>query len=239
MTGTFTENIKRMMGWCPQKDFEFAHLTTINKMNVNAIYSQNKMPGYDRVKILVDSSREAGIISIILPASITAFLLLILNINYSVIDIIAISIFYFAFIILLLQNNTTVELTPDSIIIHRPLLKSIIIPKETIVTIKVAKNPAYKLRWILIPVALVGLLFLIRKNAISAYLNAASSAPLMVKFITAYSIPLTTVFFAVIFYNYLVRSYNPAFLKITTKNREVTFYTNNPQELESKLEGVQ
>jgi len=239
MTISVIEKIRRMMGRCPQKEFEFTHLDTINKTNMNAIYSQNKVPEYDRVKILVDISLDAGIISILLPGSIIAFLLLIININYSVIDIIAISIFYFTFIILLLQNNTTVELTPERIIIHRPLLKSITIPKESIITINIAKNSAYKLRWILYPVALAGLLFLIRKNALSAYLNDANSAPLIVKFITLYSIPLTTVLFAVIFYNYLIRSYNNAFLKITTKNREFTFYTNDPQELVKKLGVVQ
>lgn len=235
MTINVIENIRRMMGWCPQKEFELPHLGTIKKTNVNAVYSQNKMPEYDREKIHIDSSRDAGIISILLPGSITAFLLLIININYSVMDLIAISIFYFTFIILLLQNNTTMELTPERIIIHRPLLKSIIIPKESIITINIAKNSAYKIRWILYPVGLAGLLFLIRKNAISAYLNAASSDPLIVKFITIYSIPLTTVLFAVIFYNYLIRSYNPAFLKITTKDREFTFYTKDPQELVKKL----
>jgi hypothetical protein len=239
MTINVIENIRRMMGWCPQKEFEFPNLGTINKTNVNAVYSQNKMPEHDREKINIDSSHDAAIISILLPGSITAFILLIININYSVIDIIAISIFYFTFIILLLQNNTTMELTPERIIIHRPLLKSIIIPKESIITINIAKNSAYKIRWILYPVGLAGLLFLIRKNVISAYLNAASSAPLIVKFITIYSIPLTTVLFAVIFYNYLIRSYNPAFLKITTKNHEFTFYTNDPQKLANKLGVVQ
>jgi hypothetical protein len=130
-------------------------------------------------------------------------------------------------------------ITPERIIIHRPLLKSIIIPKESIVTIKIAKNSDYKFRWILYPVALVGLLFLIRKTGISAYMNAASSAPLIVKFITLYSIPLTTVLFAVIFYNYLIRSYNPTFLKIMTKNREFIFYTNDPHELVNELGVVQ
>lgn len=72
MMGNFTENIKRMMGWCPQKDFDFTHLDNMNKTNMNAIYSQNKVPEYDRgrVKILVDSSRDAGIISILMPATI-------------------------------------------------------------------------------------------------------------------------------------------------------------------------
>ncbi|NJD53285.1 MAG: DUF1673 family protein [Candidatus Methanoperedens sp.] len=206
---------------------------------MNAIYSQNKVPEHDRIKILVDSSRDAGIISIILPASIIAFLLLLVNINYNAIDIIAISIFYFAFLILLLQNKTTVELTPHNIIIHRPLLKSVLIQKESIVSINVIKNPGYRFRWILYSFALVGLLFSIEKNITSLYHNAASSAPVIVKFITAYSIPMTTVLVAVIFYNYMVRSYHPAVLKIMTKNREITFYTNNPQELESKLEVVQ
>lgn len=226
------------MGWCPQKNFEFTHPGNINKTNMNTIYSQNKVPEHDRVKILVDSSRDAGITGILLPASIIAFLLLLVNINYYAIDIIAISIFYFAFLILFLQNKTTVELTPRSIIINRPLLKSILIQKESIVSINIEKNPGYRFRWILYSIVLVGLLFSIGKNITSLYHNAASSAPVIVKFITAYSIPMTTVLVAVIFYNYLVRSYNPAVLKIKTKNREITFYTNDPKELESKLKVV-
>jgi hypothetical protein len=65
MTMNLMETVRKMMGWCPQKEFEYPHLETINKTKVNAIYLQNKMPEQDRKKILVDSSRDAGIISIL------------------------------------------------------------------------------------------------------------------------------------------------------------------------------
>lgn len=68
--------------------------------------------GNQRIKLLVDSSRDAGITSILFPASIAVLILLFINKNYSVIDIFAISVFYLAFAILLLQNRTTVEVTP-------------------------------------------------------------------------------------------------------------------------------
>ncbi len=230
------EHIKRLMGWCQKNELEFAHSNTINpRMSMNTAHAKYEASGRQRIKILVDSSRDTGITKILVPASIAAFLLLLININYSIIDIIAISIFYFAFVLLFLQNNTTVELTPDSIIIHRPVLRPVEIQKKSIEKMEITKNSAYKLRWILYPVSFVALLILIRKNVISAYLNFASSAPLIVKFITAYSIPLTTVLFAVIFYHYLVRSHNPAILKFVMKDREVTFYTNDPQELINKL----
>jgi len=88
-------------------------------------------------------------------------------------------------------------------------------------------------------VSFTALLILIGKNVISANHNFASSAPLIVKFIVAYSIPMTTLFFAVIFYHYFIRSHNPTTLKFVMKNREVTFYTNNPQDLMNKLGVVQ
>lgn len=236
----FIENIRKMMGWCPKNDFEFAYSNTINPiMRMNAVHAKYEASERKRIKILVDSSRDAGITRILVPASIAAFLLLLININYSIIDIIAISIFYFAFVLLFLQNNTTVELTPGCIIIHRPLLKPIEIQKKSIEKMEITKNPAYKLRWILYPVSFVALLILIGKNVISANLNFASSAPMIVKFITAYSIPLTFVLFAVIFYHYLIRSQNPTILKFVVKNREVTFYDNNPQELMNKLGVIQ
>lgn len=131
------------------------------------------------------------------------------------------------------------EITPDSIIIHRSVLKPVKIQKKNIEKIEITKNSAYGLRWILYPVSFVGLLFLIQKNVISVNHNFTSSAPLIVKFITAYSIPMTTLFFAVIFYDYLVRSHNPSILKFVMKNRQVTFYTNNPQELMDKLGVIQ
>lgn len=234
------EHIKRLMGWCRKNELEFAHSNTINlSMSMNTAHVEYGASRRQRIKILVDSSRDAGIIKILVPASVAAFLLMLININYSIIDIIAISIFYFAFVLLFLQNNTTVELTPDSIIIHRPLLKPVEIQKKSIEKMEVTKNSAYKLRWIFYPISFVALLILIRKNIISANLNFASSAPLIVKFITAYSIPLTTVLFAVIFYHYLVRAHNPTILKLVMKNREVTFYTNNPQELMNKLGAIQ
>lgn len=232
------EHIKRLIGWCKKDDLEFARSNTINpNIGTNAFHA--KYAPSERQRILVDSSRDAGIIKILVPASIAAFLLILININYSIIDIIAISIFYFASVLLFLQNNTTVEITPDSIIIHRPVLRPVKIQKKNIEKMEITKNSSYKLRWILYPVSIVALLILIGKNVISANLNFASSDPLIVKFITAYSIPMTTVFFAVIFYHYLVRSHNPTILKFVMKNREVTFYTNNPQELMNKLGVIQ
>lgn len=183
----------------------FEHINRLinPRMSVNAVDA--KYAASERQRVLVDNSRDAGITKILVPASITAFLLLLININYSIIDIIAISIFYFASVLLFLQNYTTVELTPDSIIIHRPVLRHVEIQKKSIEKMEITKN----------------------------------SAPLIVKFITAYSLPLTTVFFAVIFYHYLVRSHNPTILKFVMKNREVTFYTNNPEELMNKLGVIQ
>jgi hypothetical protein len=191
--------------------------------------------GHQRIKILVDSSRDAGITSILVPASIAALILLFINKNYSVTDIFAISIFYLAFVILLLQNKTTVEVTLDSIIVHRPLLRSITLPKKSIVKTEVTKNINYRLRWIIRPVAIVALLFLIQKNITSLYINVAKSAPLIVKVITAYSIPLTLILLTVIFYHYQVRSRNPFIFKLITENREITFYANNIEEMPTKL----
>jgi hypothetical protein len=116
-----------------------------------------KYAASERQRILVDSSRDAGIIKILVPASIAAFLLLLININYSIIDIVAISIFYFASVLLFLQNYTTVELTPDIIIIHRPILRHVEIQKKSIEKMEITKNSAYKLRWILYPVSFVAL----------------------------------------------------------------------------------
>jgi hypothetical protein len=239
MTGA-VDYVRKTIGWCHKNELEFAHSNSIDAGmsmdTADAKYTASS--GHQRIKILVDSSRDAGVTRILVPASVAAFLLLLININYSI-DIIAISIFYFAFVLLFLQNNTTVELTPDTIIIHRPVLRPVKIQKKSIEKIEVTKNSAYKLRWIFYPVSFVALLFLIRKNVISVNLNFESSAPLIVKFITAYSIPLTTVLFAVVFYHYLTRSHNPTILKFVMKNREVTFYTSDPQELMNKLGMIQ
>ena len=213
-------------------------------MHLNAIDTPIRMKtdntgriasGHQRIKMLIDGSRDAGISGILVPASIAALMLIVLNKNYSIIDLFAISIFYLAFVILLLQNKTTVEVTLDSIIVHRPLLRSITIPKKSIVKTEVIKNINYRLRWIIRPVAIVVLLFIIQKNITSLYINVATSAPLIVKIITAYSIPLTLILCTVIFYNYQVRSRNPFIFKLITENREITFYANNIGEMPTKL----
>ena len=212
------------------------YLNAINtSMRMKTDNTDRMASGHQRIKILVDISRDAGIISILFPASIAALILLFINKNYSVIDIFAISIFYLAFVILLLQNKTTVEVTLDSIIVHRPLLRSITIPKKSIVKTEVTKNINYRLRWIIRPVAIVALLFLIQKNITSLCINVAKSAPLLVKVVTAYSIPLTLILFTVIFYHYQVRSRNPFIFKLITENREITFYANNLEEMPTKL----
>ena len=230
---------RKIMGWCPQKDFEFMqagdtkHRTGMHDFCAGYGDTQKKQ----RKKVLVDFPiLDSGMIRILLPVGIVGFILTIIVNHYSILDIFIVLAYYLAFLLLVLQNRTTVELAHGTIIIHRPFLRSIVIQKNEVIKTQVIKNFAHTTRWIIRPVALIVLILLATHNINAIHINIEQFLPMLVTIVNIFSIPLMTVMFAVLFYNFEIRTHYKATLNVATNKRQVTFYVDNPDEFSVMLQ---
>jgi len=190
-----------------------------------------------REKVLVDVPfLDSGMIRILLPVGIIGLMLTIIFNHYSILDIFIVLAYYLALLLLVLQNRTTVELAHDTIIIHRPFLRSIVIEKNEVTKTQVIKNLAHRTRWIFRPVALILLILLATHNINAIYINIEKTLPMLVTIVNIFSIPLITVMIAVIFYNYEIRTHYKATLNMTINKRQVAFYVDNPDEFSVMLQ---
>ena len=222
---------RKIMGWCPQKDFGFMQAgdTKHRTGKHNFFAGYGNMQKKRRKKVLIDLPfLDSGMIRILLPVGIVGLTLTIIVNHYSILDIFIVLAYYLAFLLLVLQNRTTVELTHGTIIIHRPFLRSIVIQKNEIIKTQVIKNFAHTTRWIFRPVALILLILLATHNINAIYINIEKTLPMLVTIVTILSIPLITVMSAVIFYNFEIRTHYKATLNMTVNKRQVTFYVDNP-----------
>lgn len=221
---------RKIMGWCPQKDFGFMQAGDTKHTGMHDFCAgYGNMQKKRREKVLVDLPfLDSGMILILLPVGIIGLMLTIIFNHYSILDIFIVLAYYLAFLLLVLQNRTTVELTHGTIIIHRPFLRSIVIQKNEVTKTQVIKNFAHTTRWIFRPVALILLILLATHNINAIYINIEKTLPMLVIIINIFSIPLITVMSAVIFYNFEIRTHYKATLNVATNKRQVTFYVDNP-----------
>ena len=239
MTINVAETVRKVMGWCPQKDFGFMqagdtkHRTGMHDFYAGYGDTQKKR----REKVLVDVPfLDSGMIRIVLPVGIVGLTLMIIVNHYSILDIFIVLAYYLAFLLFVLQNRTTVELTHDTIIIHRPFLRSIVIQKNEVIKTQVMKNFAHTIRWIIRPVELILLIFLATHNINAICINLEQSLPMLVTIVNIFSVPLITVMVAVIFYNFEIRTHYKATLNVATNKRQVAFYIDNPDEFSLMLQ---
>ena len=230
---------RKIMGWCPQKDFGFMqagdtkHRT--GKHDFFAGYGNMQKKRWE--KVLIDLPfLDSGMIRILLPVGIVGLTLTIIVNHYSIFDFFIIFAYYLALLLLVLENRTTVELAHDTIIIHRPFLRSVVIQKNDVTKIQVIKNFAHTTRWIFRPVALILLILLATHNINAICINIEKTLPMLVTIINIFSIPLITVMSAVIFYNFEIRTHYKATLNVATNKRQVTFYVDNPDEFSEILQ---
>ncbi|AKB83945.1 hypothetical protein MSBR3_3367 [Methanosarcina barkeri 3] len=99
--------------------------------------------------------RGYGIGKIIFISLVTSLILGLDSPSGSFFDLFSSLIPYLALLVLILYNRTTVRLTPEKIIIHRHLFRSLVLRKEDIMQITISKNKGRSLRWPLRLLALV------------------------------------------------------------------------------------
>ncbi len=240
MTLNVAETVRKMMGWCPQQDFGFMQAgDTKHRTGMHdfcAGYGDTQKKKWE--KMLVDVPvLDSGMIRILLPVWIVGFTLMIIVNQYSILSIFIVIAYYLAVLLWVLQNRTTVELLHGTIIIHRPFLRSIVIQKNEIIKTQIIKNLSHTKRWIIRLVALIVLVFLATHNINAILINIEQPLPMLVTIVNIFSMPLMTVWFAVIFYNSEIRSHYQASLHVVATNkRQFMFYVDNPDEFSVRLQ---
>ena len=142
---------------------------------------------------------------------------------------------FLSYVILFIQDRTTLEITSSSVIFRRSLFKHVVIPKESILKIEVVKNINYTLRWILLPLAIV--LIVVLAYGAKDILYISDSLKDFSAIISKFSLKGTIILIlGVTFYMACIRSKYPKALKITSKiKKRITIYTEDPHELARKL----
>lgn len=145
------DHIKKLMGWCPQKDFILENAGIENhELYYNSSF-QRDTRSEKGTEITADI--DTGIIP---AAGLLAFIvLLFFGLIFPILVYFAVFSVFLSYLIQFIQDRTTLEITSGSIILRRPLFKPVVIPKESILRTEVVKNINYTLRWILLPLAIV------------------------------------------------------------------------------------
>jgi hypothetical protein len=127
-------------------------------------------------------------------------------------------------------KKATIEFTPDSITIWRPLFRSVIIAKDAITTIDVRKNIRHSRRWLslgAIVLFIVGVIPTILFSGQSQYLSGVISRVSFTVFVVYYLAVI--VFFGLLFYHAYIRSRYSRILAISTNNKKIIgLYVDDP-----------
>ncbi|HJH31149.1 MAG TPA: DUF1673 family protein [Methanosarcinaceae archaeon] len=239
MTINIVETVRKVMGWCPQKDFGFMQAgdTKHRTGKHDFIAGYGDLQKKRREKVLVDVPvLDSGMIRILLPVWIIGFMLMIIVNHYSILDIFVVFAYYLAALLWVLQNRTTVELLSDKIIINRPFLRSLLIQKNEITKTQVIKNSSHTTRWILRLASLIMLVFLATHSINAIQLNIEQSLPMLRTIVNIFTMLLVTVWFAVMYYNFEIRTHYKAALNVVINKRQFMFYVDNPDEFSVMLQ---
>lgn len=230
------------MGWCPMEDsikkerrkdsyFSFG----LEKLG-QPVPSPTSLQEGKILKARVNFSRDAGIVKINIILLITLFAMIYISMvsNLNSLHILYSFIQYLALLALILYNRTTVLLTPEKIIIHRRLFRSLVLRKEDIVQITISKNKGRSLRWPLRLLALVAFAIQLPHTVESITRDLQmEAAPVFIKLSSVMTNFWIVAYFLVIYF-YIFEFTVPyrQILKITTRsNLNLEFYTQKPEEI--------
>ena len=229
---SIVDKVKRMMGWCPQREFvENARIENHEHYFFNSyekrIYAGKKMKTLTDYQfsnvIIAGSAAYFGFLIVGLFSPFTLF--------FSVLSILSILL---TSVILFVQDRTTIEFS-NAMIIKRPIFKPVEISKDNILKIEILKNPNHKFRWAVISLVIIGLIYWLM-NAIDTLSCALERDPVLYFIYMVFIESTILIFVIVLTYKWYIRSKYENFLKITSKtNREVSIYVGDPAEIANKL----
>ncbi|MCZ7392639.1 MAG: DUF1673 family protein [Candidatus Methanoperedens sp.] len=239
------EYVRKMMGWCPQEDFNLMHAMKGNCETVSVTPYKNDDFSEKGTKIVIDYRYLRFETIAIILFSVFFGLLILITAGFvfpeigNLVPWLLVLLLLLASLVLLYQDRTHVIFTSNAIIIKRPVLHPIVISKDSILKTEVIKNINHTMRLIFLPPMILVQVFLIMDavNTVSRYIAQNDPLAVIISFVL---LEVTTmILFVVFFYKAYIRSYYPDALKVTAQNnKEITLYVDNPQDMENKLAGV-
>ncbi len=225
----FTENIRKIMGWCPQKDNnifqtqieDFERSVDLNPRKSSGLIEKMDVPLY------MLEWRMIGILLILISSFFILSLTDYLNrtpVSYLGTMLIMAALMLFVF----LSNRYRVSINSENVLIRTPVLLSIKIPKNKIKNIKSIDNIIYKQKhgWentvLIISIiffSLVQLLLLYQQIMRSIALEDAIMS-------TARTIFLVSLFI-IMYYRYSTYSHYPKAIQIDSGNKKITLCPRN------------
>jgi hypothetical protein len=135
----FIEHIRKMMGWCPQEDFNLMHARKGNCETVSVTHYKNDEFSEKGTKIVIDYRYlRFETSAIILFALFFGLLIILITAGFvfpetiNLIFLLLPLLLLLGSIVLLYQDRTSVIFTSNAIIIKRLLLHPIVISKDSI-----------------------------------------------------------------------------------------------------------
>jgi len=228
------EHVKRMMGWCPQKDYTLTQTGIDKYEHSNAFIANTDAHRGKGTDIIIDYNKD--LFKITFLSAIGLLALIIASIIFPILGFFITLPIFVGYAVLLYQERAKVEFTPHSINIQRPLFKPVKISKDSIQKFEIVKNLSYTMRWTL-PLLVIVMLIYFGKSAIDIFNYMAKNPPFYAIFLSLLVQLAIVMMLSVLFYKTYIRKKYPRVLKMTLKGRsDVIFYADNPQELMNKLE---
>jgi len=232
----FVKYFRKLMGWCPMKAGDWGEKPEKRLQDYsNVNQSLQKIPCRQEKKILkipFSFVWDTGPAKILIPVLICSFVLLIYSPDGSFISLIAVIMLYLAVLLLVLRHRTALEITPDQVILLRPLFRPLMIRKKDIVKCSEKKNENHSLRWAIRLLTPAAVLFQALELGARTLQKLEESAPLPAK-LSLFLLRLWPIaLLLVLYYNVEVMAPYPNSLEIITRSKQkLRFYSRNPEEL--------
>ena len=225
------ESVKRMMGWCPQKDFESmqsqagcaAHALS---SNVGQIGVSSKPA--ERMDVPLHGTVDWGMIPVIFVFYIFLMAISIFDhLNRTFVSYLAVVLMTVAFItILFLFDHKKMTFDLEMIRIQTPFLKSSDFQMKDVISVKTIYNIVYKqMKWAYV-VYIAGIAFFGVKTALDLY--NLTTRPMAWEESTNIGMSMFMLFIVIfVFYRSYRRSRYPQVIKIDVGNKNITLSPRN------------
>ena len=228
---TLVENIRKVMGWCPQQDFESMQSQTecaVHALSSNVNPVRINSEPVERMDVLLQGAEIWRMIAFMLV--MYSFFVVISFVDH----LYRTPVSYLAVVLvgavivtsLFLLEHTKMTIDSEVILIQTPFFKSISIQKSHIKEIKTIDNMVYSQRkWSNIVLLMVLLLF-----AVMAIWELYSQLVNSMRWedTTNIGIRMTTVFlFIFMFYRHYRKSLYPKVIRMDVGNKNITLFPRN------------
>jgi len=229
MTARISDVVREWLGWCPDRMTAPRSRTFPADNLVSSILSGDRR--YSMQDVIMDygsTGMSIPLFTIILGGTIAGLFAIMrfgLFETWSSVGILMMSVFMPVVAMRMFYQDikkTSIEFTPNTIILRRPLSKPVIIAKDAITAFEVRKNIHHTHRWLSLGATvliIVGVIPTILFSGESQYMSRIISRVSYTVFVVYYLALI--VFFGLLFYHGYIRSSYSQILAISTNDKKI------------------